>query len=221
MCGILGIISEKKDISLLEAVERLKRLEYRGYDSAGLVIREGLVIKKAGEIEKIKKIIEEKFSDVKTNLIICHSRWASHGEVSDINAHPHFDCDKKIFVVHNGTIDNYEEIKEELRKKGHKFYSETDSELIAHFFEEKIKESKDLKEVVLEFFEKFKGTYAAIIYFKDLNKVLVIKNGSPLVIGLDEKNKRIYISSDIYAFIDKTNKVITLDDYNWAIFDLK
>ena len=146
-----------------------------------------------------------------------NSRWATHGGVNEINAHPHTDCTNDIFVVHNGTIDNYLEIKEYLIKKGHKFKSETDSEIFAHLVEDMLKEGKSLKDIALYIFENFKGTYATIIYIKSLGKILAIKNGSPLVVGI--KDDRIYIASDVYAFLDDTENVITLDDYEFAIIE--
>ncbi len=218
MCGILGIIS-KDNISLIEAVRRLKRLEYRGYDSAGLATKEGIIIKSVGDISKLEKKVSEKYSTVKSNVIILHTRWATHGEVNEKNAHPHTDCNNKIFVVHNGTIDNFLEIKEELIKKGHKFKSDTDSEIIAHFFEDRLKEGTSIKSVISEFFDKFRGTFAIVIMFKNENRLIVLKRGSPIVIGLGRD--AIYVSSDIYAFIDDTQRVITLDDEEWAEISLE
>lgn len=207
MCGIFGIIS-KNAISAKEAINLLKNLEYRGYDSAGLVTKEGKVVKTVGKVDNLLN----KVDGLSSSLFILHTRWATHGKVSERNAHPHFDCEKNIFIVHNGTIDNYEEIKKEL--KNHTFYSETDSEVFAHFFEQKLKEGKNIKEICKEIFEKFKGTYAVLVYIKNLNKVVALKNGSPLVIGISKD--KIFLSSDVYAFSKYTNRVIILEDYNFA-----
>ena len=209
MCGIITIIS-KDTFDISEGIRRLKRLEYRGYDSYGFVTEDGFLLKKVGKIE------ETDFKK-KVKIFIGHSRWATHGKVNEINAHPHTDCTNDIFVVHNGTIDNYLEIKEYLIKKGHKFKSETDSEIFAHLVEDMLKEGKSLKDIALYIFENFKGTYATIIYIKSLGKILAIKNGSPLVVGI--KDDRIYIASDVYAFLDDTENVITLDDYEFAIIE--
>ncbi len=217
MCGILGIIS-KNPISVLEALKRLKRLEYRGYDSAGFATREGFVLKRKGEIDSLIKEVKEKYSNLRSNIIILHTRWATHGKVSDINAHPHTDCTGNIFVVHNGTIDNFEEIKKELIKKGHKFMSETDTEVIAHFIEDRLKEGKDMKEIAKEIFKKFEGTYAILVLFRNKNKLYAIKNGSPLVLGMDKDT--VYIASDVYAFLDKTQRIIVLDDYEFVEIEL-
>jgi len=212
MCGILGIVA-KQEFPIVEALKRLKRLEYRGYDSAGFATKEGFCLKKVGLIDDLIKVVQEKYNGLKSNLIISHTRWATHGNVSDMNAHPHFDCNKEIFIVHNGTIDNYKEIRKELEEKGHRFWSETDSELFAHYFEQGIKEGKSIKEIVEEIFEKFEGTYAVLVIFKNQNKLIAIKNGSPLVMGIGEDV--IFLASDVYAFLDKTQRVIVLDDYEW------
>lgn len=214
MCGILGIISNRL-IKANEAIKILKNLEYRGYDSAGFVTKEGIVKKVVGKIDNLLNNCEE----ISSNLFIMHTRWATHGKVNEINAHPHYDCEKNIFIVHNGTIENYEEIRNELISLGHKFISETDSEIFAHFFEQKLKENKSIREICKEIFEKFKGTYATLIFIKNLNKVIAIKNGSPLVIGIG--NEEIFFASDVYAFSDFTNRVIILDDYNFIEVDIE
>lgn len=204
MCGIIAIISSKPfDVS--EGLKRLKRLEYRGYDSYGFFSDEG-IYKRVGRIElnNIKG---------KTRIFIGHTRWATHGIVNEINAHPHTDCTNNIVIVHNGTIDNYKELREYLEKRGHLFKSETDSEIFAHWFEDGLKNKKSIKEIVLEIFESFKGTYAVIVYIKNLNKLIAIKNGSPLVVGLGKD--KLFIASDVYAFLDETQEVIILEDYEF------
>jgi len=204
MCGIIAIISSKPfDVS--EGLNRLKRLEYRGYDSYGF-FSENTIYKRVGRIE-LDGIKGE------TRIFIGHTRWATHGSVNEINAHPHTDCTGNIIIVHNGTIDNYKELREYLEKIGHVFKSETDSEIFAHWFEEGLKNKKSIKEIVLEIFEKFKGTYAVIVYIKNLNKLIAIKNGSPLVVGLSKD--KVFIASDVYAFLDETQDVVILDDYEF------
>ncbi|MEM5830136.1 MAG: class II glutamine amidotransferase [Candidatus Aenigmatarchaeota archaeon] len=213
MCGIIGVISKDK-YSVKKALEMLKRLEYRGYDSVGYVTSNGKIIKSVGKVDNLLS----KCDSEEANIIIAHTRWATHGKVNEINAHPHFDCEKNIFIVHNGTIENFEELKKELESLGHKFVSETDSEIFAHFFEQRLKENRSIKEIAKEIFERFKGTYAVLIYIKNLNKVIAIKNGSPLLIGISEN--KIFFASDAYAFSEETNKVIVLDDYNFVEVDL-
>lgn len=209
MCGILGIVS-KNEIEVKEALRMLENLEYRGYDSAGFVTKEGLVKKCVGKVDNLLLDVD----GIKSSLFVLHTRWATHGKVNEINTHPHFDCEKNIFIVHNGTIDNFEEIKQELINFGHRFISETDSEIFAHFFEQRLKEGKSIKEICLEIFKRFKGTYAVLVYIRNLNKVIALKNGSPLVIGID--NDRIFLASDVYAFYEKTQRVIILDDYEFV-----
>lgn len=214
MCGILGIISKDR-IALRKAVEMLKNLEYRGYDSAGFVTMEGFVRKCVGKIENLLNGGEEIFS----NFFMMHTRWATHGKVSEINAHPHSDCENNIFIVHNGTIENYEELKKELLLYHHTFKSETDSEVFAHFFEDRLKKGFEIKEICREIFKRFKGTYAVLVYIKNLKKLVAIKNGNPLVIGIG--NDKIFFASDVYAFCEYTNRVIVLDDCNFVVVDLK
>ncbi len=218
MCGILGIIS-KNSFKLEEGLRRLKRLEYRGYDSVGFLTNNGIIIKKVGDIDNIIKYIDKEDLKKEINIFIGHTRWATHGKVNDINAHPHFDCRKEIYVIHNGTIENYKELKDYLIRRGHIFISETDSEIFAHWIEDGLSNGKNIKDIVKEIFEKFKGTYAVLVYIKNKNKLLVIKNKSALVLGL--KDDKIYIASDVYAFLDDTQDVIVLDDYEWLEIDIK
>ncbi|MEM5828206.1 MAG: class II glutamine amidotransferase [Candidatus Aenigmatarchaeota archaeon] len=213
MCGIIGVISKDK-YPVRKAIEMLKRLEYRGYDSAGYVTSNGTIFKCIGKVDNLFSKCDSEIA----NIIIAHTRWATHGKVNEINAHPHYDCEKNIFIVHNGTIENYEDLRKELESLGHKFVSETDSEIFAHFFEQRLKENRSIKEIAKEIFERFKGTYAVLVYIKNLNKVVAIKNGSPLLIGIDEN--RIFFASDAYAFSEETNKVVVLDDYNFVEVDL-
>lgn len=210
MCGIIAVVS--KDIfDVSEGLKRLKRLEYRGYDSYGF-FSENIIYKKVGKIENID-------INGKTKIFIGHTRWATHGKVDEINSHPHTDCNENIIIVHNGTLENYEELKEYLERKGHRFKSQTDSEIFAHWIEDGLRNGKSIKEIVLEIFEKFVGTYAVVAYIKNLNKIVAIKNGTPLVLGI--KDDKIYIASDVYAFLDDTEKVIPLDDYEFVEIDNK
>ncbi|RDD52735.1 hypothetical protein BA065_00450 [Nanoarchaeota archaeon NZ13-N] len=204
MCGIIAIISSEP-FDVLEGLGRLKRMEYRGYDSYGF-FSDGKIYKKVGKIDLDGL-------NGKTRIFVGHTRWATHGGVNEINAHPHLDCTGNIVIVHNGTIDNYRELREDLKNRGHVFRSETDSEIFAHWFEEGLKDKRSIRDIVLDIFEKFKGTYAVIVYIKDLNKLVAIKNGSPLVVGLGKD--KIFIASDVYAFLDETQEVIILDDYEF------
>ncbi len=212
MCGIFGCIA-KKDVSEL-LLRGIKRLEYRGYDSVGIaVLNSNIDIKKgAGTIDEVNEKIN--FLDLQGNIGMAHTRWSTHGKADDMNAHPHNSCNKEIAVVHNGIIDNFLELKNELIKKGHKFLSETDSEVIAHYFEEKLKE-KNIKEAIKDFLKDIKGTFAILLINKPEQKIYAIKRDSPLVLGI-LKDKNI-LASDVYAFSDLTNKAIFFDNDEFAV----
>jgi glucosamine--fructose-6-phosphate aminotransferase (isomerizing) len=209
MCGIVGYIGKQKASSVL--LEGLKQLEYRGYDSAGIAVIEN------GSIFQIKSIgrvanLENKIGDKKISgtIGIAHTRWATHGKPSDKNSHPHCDCTGKIHLVHNGIIENYQELKDILIKKKHKFLSETDSEVVAHLIEELAKKL-DFKNAIVEALKMIRGTYGlAILNSDEPNKIVAARNGSPLVLGIGEKE--FIVASDVSAIVRHTDKVIYLDD---------
>lgn len=214
MCGIIGYIGKQKAAPIL--IEGLKCLEYRGYDSAGLAVVNGGKIFEAKAVGKVAGL-ENKISgkDISGFAGIAHTRWATHGKPSDRNSHPHSDCKKEIYLVHNGIIENYKELKERLIKKGHKFTSETDSEIIAHLIEE-FHKKLDFKDAVIEALKLLKGTYGlAIINKNESGKIIAARMGSPLVIGLGH-NENI-IASDVSAIVRHTDRVIYLDDGEVAI----
>ncbi|MBN2421770.1 glutamine--fructose-6-phosphate transaminase (isomerizing) [Candidatus Woesearchaeota archaeon] len=207
MCGIIGLISEQ-EFTLKEAFMKLKKLEYRGYDSFGYYDTE-ILIKKTGHIDIPRK-------NKKSKIAILHTRWATHGGVTDYNAHPHQSCDKNITIVHNGIIENYQELKDDLIKRGHKFRSETDSEVVAHYFEEKLK-TKSIKESCVDFINEIKGTFAVLLIKKDENRIYALKRDSPLVLGICN-NKNI-LASDIYAFSDISDEAIFFENDEFAIVE--
>lgn len=207
MCGIVGIVS-KKNFTARSLIASLKRLEYRGYDSFGFATNHGHVEKFVGEIR------DDVINEVSASTAISHTRWATHGGVTQANAHPHVDCNGELFVVHNGIINNYLEIKKELVSKGHKFVSETDSEVIAHFFEEKLKE-KEIKYAAKDFFTSVCGEFSVLLIRKGEEKIYAFKRGSPLVLGLGSGEN--ILSSDIYAFSNQTNKAIFFNEDEFAI----
>jgi glucosamine--fructose-6-phosphate aminotransferase (isomerizing) len=213
VCGIIGVVREKK-ISLTEPVEMLKRLEYRGYDSFGFASNTGFLEKSVGQIGRYHADPENK-----SRVFIGHTRWATHGLVTEKNAHPHTSCNGEVMIVHNGIIENYEDLKKELESKGHKFISQTDSEVIAHFFEEALKNKMSMKEAMTEFMNKFKGTFAILVVRKGDDRIYALKRFSPLVIGLTKSG--FVIASDIYAFSNKTNKAIFFNDNEFAIISDK
>lgn len=211
MCGIIGYTGYRKTKSIL--LDCLKRLEYRGYDSAGISINEMNskihTIKAVGEIS----VLEEKIKDlsIKGSCGIGHSRWATHGSVTEINAHPHESCNQKISIVHNGIIENFKTLREELEQKGYQFKSNTDSEVIAHLIEEKYNEHKNLKKAVFEITKKLKGSYAIVAISIDEPKTIVAaRKDSPLVIGVGDNEN--FVASDVPAFLTYTKRVIFLDE---------
>jgi len=213
MCGIIGVTTLETFTPVSIIVRRgLEKLEYRGYDSVGIAsIHHGMIIvKKAkGKIADVSRAL--KFDDTPGNTVIGHTRWATHGRPSDENAHPHVDCKFKIAIVHNGIIQNFLELKKELESKGHKFRSETDTEVIAHLIEDEYNDTGNLLEALRRVTSKIKGSYAlGIISVYTPNTIYFAKKDSPLIIGLTDKMK--FIASDIPAFLEYTNEVIVLRD---------
>ncbi|MBZ9578454.1 glutamine--fructose-6-phosphate transaminase (isomerizing) [Patescibacteria group bacterium] len=217
MCGIIGLIGKNNNIKT--GLDALKRLEYRGYDSAGLAFfnsekKEIFCLKSAGRINLLEKKLEESKFDLSGNPSIFHTRWATHGEVTDENAHPHWDCQKNLFLVHNGIIENYKELKEQLIKEGHKFSSETDTEVLCHLIEKLFQ--GNLEEAVRKALRLVKGTYAiCVISRQDPRKIVAARLSSPLLIGLNEREY--IIASDPAAIVPFTRKIINLDDYETAV----
>jgi len=207
MCGITGYCGPRPAAKVL--LEGLKRLEYRGYDSAGICVaeQEGLrLIKREG---KIRRLVEKVPADVKGNTGIGHTRWATHGQVNDLNAHPHLDCSGNIALAHNGIIENYSGLKEKLESEGHVFLSETDSEVIVHLVEKFYQ--GNLEEAVKEALALLKGTYGIVCMHRDHPGLLIgARNGSPLVLGVG--NGEMFLASDVTAIISYTRAVVYLED---------
>ncbi len=211
MCGIFAYIGNIDDAANT-ALEGLKILEYRGYDSWGIAVKKDnqLVVDK-----HVGKIGSARVTLPKSNLAIGHTRWATHGGVTVANSHPHLDCRKEIAVVHNGIVENYVELKNSLIKKGHKFISETDTEVISHLIEENLKGSSGFATSVRKAFNQLRGLNAIVVAYAPSAEIVAVKNGSPLVIGLGKDE--FYLASDISSFIDKTRKVIFIKDNEMII----
>ena len=213
MCGIVGYIGKNSALPIL--LDGLKRLEYRGYDSAGVAVKtaDGVFsVKAVGKIVELEKKIGI------TPLVppleggqlgIAHTRWATHGQPTEDNAHPHTDCQKKIWLAHNGIIENYQELKSKLEAKGHKFISQTDTEALAHLLEDLY--DGNLTSTLIKALKIIKGAYGLVLYHADEpDKLLAARCGSPLVIGLADDET--IIASDVSAIIRYTKQVIYLDD---------
>lgn len=206
MCGIIGYIG--KDEALPVLLKGLERLEYRGYDSAGVVVG-GNIKKCKGRIEDLKDVTRG--NSLKGNTGLGHTRWATHGIPSQENAHPHSDCTGKISIVHNGIIENYHKLRANLQLKGHKFLSETDSEVIVHLIEEELKSNSSFSDAVRTALKQLEGSYALGIINSDFpNKIIGARHNSPLIAGVG--NNENFIASDVPAIIDRTRKVIYLND---------
>ena len=208
MCGIVGYVGQKQAASII--MEGLRRLEYRGYDSAGVaVINQSALhtVKEVGKLRVLTSLLEQNSPAGTTG--IGHTRWATHGEPSQANAHPHHDCTRSFMLVHNGIIENYREIREQLLRKGHKFVSETDTEVVVHLIEENY--SNDLLQAMLEAMRKLKGAYAlAAITAHEPDTIVAARCGSPLVIGLGDGCN--LVASDASALLAHTRRVVYLDD---------
>jgi len=216
MCGIFGCIARNaKAAPIIHAA--LKRLEYRGYDSVGIAtIHKGKIyIKKdSGKIDDVHKLLN--LDDMPGSLGIGHTRWATHGAPYQANAHPHTDCKGEIAVVHNGIIENFSELRNELEDLGHKFKSKTDTEVIPHLIEENMKKSLGLVESVREALKAVRGSYAiAVISSREPDKIVCARMESPLILGIGED--AIYCASDIPAFLPLTNKAVVLENEEIAI----
>mgnify|MGYP001562690842 CR=1 FL=1 len=211
MCGIVGYIGKEKSLPIL--INGLKALEYRGYDSAGIAAlsnNEIKVKKSVGQVKVLEEVLKNDI-DLVSHLGIGHTRWATHGIPNEANAHPHSDCAGQIFVVHNGIIENYKELKEYLQNRGHGFRSDTDTEIVPHLIEDFLKSNKDFNTALLDALKMIKGAYAfAIIDSKNPDTLYAVKFSSPLVIGVG--NGENFLASDPSALVGKTKNVIYLRD---------
>ncbi|MGF1533214.1 MAG: glutamine--fructose-6-phosphate transaminase (isomerizing) [Bernardetiaceae bacterium] len=217
MCGIVGYVGEQSAYPII--VKGLKRLEYRGYDSAGIALLNGAlrIYKKQGKVSVLEDFASDQI--IEGNIGIGHTRWATHGEPNDTNAHPHLSKGERLAIIHNGIIENYDVIKQELLKKGYTFTSETDSEVLIQFIENiQIETNCKLHEAVRLALRRVVGAYAIVIISKDdPHRLIAARRGSPLVIGLGENEKEFFIASDATPIIEYTKDVVYLNDNEIAI----
>ena len=208
MCGIVGGVAERSITSIL--IEGLKRLEYRGYDSAGLaLVNQGQVLRerRVGKVANLDEAVKE--SKITGSLGIAHTRWATHGKPTENNAHPHVSGD--VAVVHNGIIENYQELKDDLQASGYVFTSQTDTEVVAHLVNDALKTTPSLLEAVKKVVPKLKGAYAlGIVHTSHPDELITVREGSPLVIGVGIGEN--FISSDQLALLPITNRFIYLEE---------
>jgi glucosamine--fructose-6-phosphate aminotransferase (isomerizing) len=219
MCGIVAYIGKRNAYPIL--IKGLRRLEYRGYDSAGVaMINEKLnVYKCKGKVDDLEKFTSGK--DIDGTIGIGHTRWATHGEPNDVNAHPHYSGSKKIVLIHNGIIENYSPLKEEMKKRGHKFESDTDTEVLVHLIEDiQQREKVDLPEAVRIALNNVIGAYAIVILSQDNPDMLIAaKKSSPLVIGVGEEE--FFVASDATPIVEYTKNVVYLEDEEIAVVNRK
>ena len=215
MCGIAGYLGPRSAVNVV--FDQLKRLEYRGYDSAGIAYVLGddiKVLKRAGKLNELGKLVGDHPEDVR--MAIAHSRWATHGGPTDENAHPHFDRFEQISIIHNGIIENYMELREELMAKGHTFRSQTDTEVAAHVIGEEYGPDCPLEEAVRRGVKRLRGAYALVVVSKrERDKIVATRNASPLVIGLGKGEN--LLASDITALIPYTREVVIVEEGEIAV----
>jgi glucosamine--fructose-6-phosphate aminotransferase (isomerizing) len=215
MCGIVAYVGHRRAHDII--IKGLKRLEYRGYDSAGIaLLNNGLnVYKKKGKVSELEQFIKNQ--PLESHIGMGHTRWATHGEPNDENAHPHYSATKKLAIIHNGIIENYASLKQELLKKGHTFLSETDTEVFIHFIEDIFENEKcSLDEAVRLALTKVVGAYAIVVMsLDDPNLLIAARKGSPLVVGIGKDE--FFMASDATPIIEYTNEVVYLNDQEIAV----
>jgi glutamine---fructose-6-phosphate transaminase (isomerizing) len=214
MCGIAGYIGPKSAVQVV--FDQLKRLEYRGYDSAGIAYLNGdiKILKRAGKLSELGKLLGDQPED--TRMAIAHSRWATHGGPTDENAHPHYDAFEQVAIIHNGIIENYLDLKEELVHKGHSFRSQTDTEVAAHVIGEEYQRGVPLEEAVRQAVKHLRGAYALVVISKkEPGKIVAARNASPLVLGIGSGENM--LASDIPALLPYTREVVVLEENEIAV----
>jgi glutamine---fructose-6-phosphate transaminase (isomerizing) len=216
MCGIVGYVGNKQVVPLI--IDGLRKLEYRGYDSAGIAVvneRQDLSIRRAeGKLRNLEEVI--RLNPLDGTYGIGHTRWATHGRPTEENAHPHRDCSGRVVVVHNGIIENYLQLKERLRKTDHQFVTETDTEVIAHLIEECLKRGASFEKAVLEATLELRGIFAlSIINTEDPDTIIAVRQGPPVVIGLGDREY--FVASDIPPILQHTRDVFFLGDGEIAV----
>ena len=217
MCGIVAYIGHREACPII--IKGLKRLEYRGYDSAGIALLNGAlnVYKKKGKVKELEDFISDK--DTHSSIGMGHTRWATHGEPNDVNAHPHYSNSSRIAIIHNGIIENYSALKTLLQSKGFTFYSDTDTEVFINLIEDIQNENNcTLEEAVRLALHEVVGAYAIVVLSKDEpNQLIAARKGSPLVIGVGKDNSEYFLASDATPIIEYTNEVIYVNDHEIAI----
>ncbi|TFH18056.1 glutamine--fructose-6-phosphate transaminase (isomerizing) [Candidatus Bathyarchaeota archaeon] len=216
MCGIIGYTGYRQASWI--AYEALLRLEYRGYDSVGMAVagEEAIEVRKdIGKVAEVNDLVH--FKEMKGTTGIGHTRWATHGGVTKTNAHPHISNNQEIVVIHNGIVENYQELKQLLEKEGFSFYSETDTEIIPNLIEYEMSKGKSFQQATMDTVKQLKGYYAVLTMHLGEKKIIGTRNGSPLVVGVGEGEN--FIASDIPAFLEYTKQVQYIHDNDFVVLD--
>ena len=210
MCGIVGCVADGPIAGVV--LDGLRRVEYRGYDSAGMAVTDGKGMEIRKGVGRITELAEKLgFASMSGNVSMAHSRWATNGRVTDANAHPHASCRELVAVIHNGIIENYLPLKKALAAKGHRFRSETDTEVISHLVEDEYKRTRDPLKATQGAVKKLKGQYAIVVMFQDRPDVLTgARKDAPLIVGVGDGKK--FLASDVLAIIEHTDRAIILDN---------
>src|SRR3989454_2962531 len=216
MCGIVGYVGHKQVVPLI--IGGLRKLEYRGYDSAGIAVvdeKHNLEVRRAeGKLRNLEEVLRKQPLDGTYGL--GHTRWATHGRPTEENAHPHRDCTGRVVVVHNGIIENYLQLKDELRKKDHQFVTETDTEIVAHLIEEHLKDGADFESAIRKTVQELRGIFAlSMLSADEPDTIISARQGPPVVIGLGDGEY--FVASDIPAILEHTRDVFFLNDGEIAV----
>ena len=214
MCGITARVGTEDSSESLVAT--LENLEYRGYDSAGIAVKNGTglkIQKREGQVAALRSAVAE--NRLEGDLGIGHTRWSTHGEPSDANAHPHVDCSGRVAVVHNGIIENHTELRRALEARGHEFRSDTDTEVVPHLVEERLDAGEDPETAFRAAITELEGSFALAMIHEDVDSVFATRTGSPLVLGVGADAN--YLASDVPAFLEYTNRVVYLEDGDVAV----
>ncbi len=215
MCGIVGYVGNKNCVPIL--INGLKRLEYRGYDSAGIGIlnhSSSFIVKNKGRVSLLEEKVDK--LNLESEIGLGHTRWATHGIPNELNAHPHTNEDKTIFLIHNGIVENYQVLKKGLQSFGYEFSSETDSEVLVHLIDSFTKRGHDITKSVQLALHEVEGTYGlAVISSKEPDKIIAARKGSPLVVGLGDNEN--FLASDVSAIIAHTKQIVYLEDGEIAV----
>lgn len=222
MCGIVAYVGAKSGDAAPAVLDGLKKLEYRGYDSWGIAALDSScsrisVLRRVGKIGSIDSAKVSRLLDAEGSVALGHTRWATHGGISERNCHPQLDCSGKVAVVHNGIIENYQELRAQLARK-HRFSSETDTEVLAHYIEGAVQKGRSFSQATREIAKKLRGRNAFVALDLKSGQIAAVRLGAPLIVGVGSRPGEFFVSSDVNGFLEHTNRVMYIDDNQMALF---